>query len=184
MTPEAHRREFPTRWIELSTPEQGRARALGMQRHYGSKAQGLTDFLGEHEAQSDIAGAFGEFGGARYLSLPEPNSINAFGAPDLPPDFGVRCRTKWHYELNVRPRDHTEYRYLLVTWLPPFVVVRGWMPGAQVKRYPLKDVGGYNRPAHFVPPDDLRPPEELIDRGAFEPITLEDLVQLGKEIFK
>lgn len=147
--------------MRISPEEQVRALRLGGRRHTGSKADGLHDFLRARNLTSDQVGALGEFGAARFLGYPEPDSVKAYGAADLGIDISVRTRSAWHYELNVRPRDHTEFRFLLVTWVAPYAVMRGWYRGVDAKQLPLVDHGNFKRPAHFVPHELLLAPEAL-----------------------
>jgi len=84
---------------------------------------------------------------------------------DVGDNIQVRRRAIPGGDLIVHPSDRDDHRFVLVYGkLPTFTIV-GWLDGATAKAdYEFGDPHGTGRPAHWVPPDETRPFNELLAR--------------------
>lgn len=110
----------------------------------------------------DIEGACAEMATAKALGIYWSGSVGSFKHPDLGNNLQVRSTISHNYSLIVRPADHDEDLYILVTGMCPDYKVRGYISGAEAKN-DLWKRGPVDRPdAYFVPIEALRPMSDLM----------------------
>lgn len=136
----------------------------GLQRHMEALRKGLPD---RHGYEGDgwgvhIEGACGELAFAKAAGLYWNGSVNTFKVGGDVSGIEVRTRSRHDYELLIRPNDHDDAAYVLVTGKVPDFRVHGWLSGREAKQHSEWLQRHGNRPgAYFVPHDALHGLAEL-----------------------
>lgn len=125
--------------------------------------KGMTDAYGLDSARPelkwyrDIIGACGEMAVAKALNLYWLGGINqGKEEPDAGKNTQVRYSSNPSLGMVVRPNDPDHFKYVHVSGSIPCFTVHGWIEGFSAKRKEwLRDVGGRNKPAFFVPNEAL-----------------------------
>ena len=100
-----------------------------------------------------IEGALGEIVIAKHFKIFWGKG--SYGADDVGP-YEVRQTHHAHGSLIVHPTDKDDKRYYLVTGILGNYVIRGYMYARDAKQQKYwSDPQGTNRPAYFVPQNDL-----------------------------
>lgn len=152
--------------ITLTKQELFTASCVGLRRMIASLAKrdrrGLDRKSDAEKWFVHIVGAQGELAFAQMSGCYWPMSVNApKDAPDVFPDWQVRCRAEDNYDLIVRPDDPDHFKYALITGKAPTFTFRGWMKGGEAKALSrknpdwIKDRGGRNEPVIWVPQSAL-----------------------------
>jgi hypothetical protein len=158
--------------IEMSTAAKRRAMELARARNDASQRKGSMPghggpAQGSREAlDKNILGAFGEFVVALFLGYPEPATIDAYHAPDLPGGEQVRTRDPRRGlpkcdHLIVRRDDSPTSPYVLVLLESPQLRIMGWLRGADAMRERFLFGYGSRPKQFFVPPKALTDAENL-----------------------
>lgn len=88
-----------------------------------------------------------------------------FKGADVADKVQVRWATNDNYRLIVRPADHTDYYYVLVTGEAPTYDIKGFIHGSYAKTdLYMEDVQNGRPPAWFIPHFALEPIDELAER--------------------
>lgn len=130
--------------ITLSTDEVNQAKALGQLRQDESVKAGRTPAYGHSKdpvkaLASHILGAAGELVVAKALAVPFVPHVNTFDRYGDVNGWEVRTRelkgrAEWEYELNIRPNDRHDRKFILVVGKMPTFVVKGWVWGSDGER--------------------------------------------------
>lgn len=131
----------------------------GVMRNLESVKRGMQNahgLDGGNDWQCHIEGSLGEMALAKYMNLYW--SKGDFKAPDVG-NFEVRTTPKHNYKLCVRPGDHDDSRYYLVTGSNGTYRIQGWILGRDAKqdRF-LDDLKNGRPPAYFIPQKELNKP--------------------------
>jgi len=152
--------------VRLNSLELWIAMQVGQARNDESMSKGSTPgyaFKGTpaQMEQIHISGAAGEVATARYMDVYFPASVGTYAAADLLPDIQVRTRSKQHYDLIVRSKDHINDRYVLVIDLCPNYHIIGWMFGRDARKQQWIQTYDNRPSAWFVPQASLEDPYYL-----------------------
>lgn len=142
-----------------------RATRIGACRRIVSLQQGLANKYGYqgNPWDDDIISANSECATGYGLKRRWLEGINTYKAPDVEDNIQVRWTAKESNRLIVRPQDHDDHRYVLVTGQIPYFKLWGYMYGSEVKGHDEWRYAANNRPpAWFVDKDNLRDIEELV----------------------
>lgn len=103
-----------------------------------------------------IEGEAGERFGCKFLDRYYEPKVDTFKRGGDQAGFEIRTRSRSDYQLFVRPDDPDDRPYMLVRGVAPDFEAVGWMLGRDAKRDEwLGDPGGYGKPVHLVPDDEL-----------------------------
>jgi len=85
-----------------------------------------------------------------------------FKGADVSEKIQVRWASRDSYRLIIRPADHSDYFYVLVTGYAPTFTIQGFMHGSEAKRDQYWENPGNGRPdAWWIPKEALRPIAEI-----------------------
>ena len=102
--------------VTLTKSEASMASHVGWMRHLVSVLKGLEDKNGcDGKWDRHIEGACGELAVAKALGIYWDGSVNTFHSAGDVGNIEVRTRSRHDYDLIVRPSDHLERRFVLVT---------------------------------------------------------------------
>lgn len=88
-----------------------------------------------------------------------------FKGADVSEKIQVRWASEENYRLIIRPADHTDYFYVLVTGIAPTYTIRGFIHGSDAKKDYYYDNPGNGRPdAWWIPQFALDPIDELFEQ--------------------
>lgn len=139
------------------------ARALGLDPANARTRDLPTQLLDE------AVGVCGELAWCKAMGRPWLPQLNAFHRiPDEGTATEVRTTRHRNGHLIVRPGDHIRGRwFVLVTGYPPRFIVRGWIPGEQVKAHSIYHPPDRTHPAGswWVPQSALTPPSHMRAAG-------------------
>jgi hypothetical protein len=152
--------------VTLTRAEFAHAALVGLFRRVSSLSAKRQDRHGVQGTwDMDIEGACGE------CALAKARNMYWGATPFSKRDSGdvaryeVRTAPQPDHCLIIRPSDHDERYYILLTGTAPTFTIRGWILGAHAKRPEWQKEPNGRPPAYFVPQDALHPIGEL---GAFE----------------
>lgn len=149
--------------IELNSSEYLQAMNVGCMRACQDRRDRRSHVYGarpEDAEMLDIRGAVGEACVAKYLGV-FWLGVGVFGGDDVG-EYQVRSTAFSRGDLRLHPKDHDDRPYISVYVCEGVGIIHGWLYGREGKqeRY-WRDPTGKNRPAFFVPADELRSMEEL-----------------------
>lgn len=151
--------------ITLSFHEMYMAAAVGTMRRIVSLKQGHKHKYGNDGSTAwddHIEGACGECAFAKAVDKHWDGSINRFQhGGDVGNNYQVRTLKLHYYDLLVRPQDHDDKPYVLVTGRSGTYQVHGWIYGRDAKQEKWKDDKGGRAPAYWVPQSNLKPLDTL-----------------------
>jgi hypothetical protein len=151
-------------WVELAPCEVRHAALVGVGRYLAARAQGRRDLFVTDRGSLfvDLIGAFGEITVAKALGVFwSPNVGGNDSGPGDVMGLQVRASVRASSPLVIRPRDHDESAFVLVTGEPPCLCIRGWLYAADGKRPEYWQTRHNIGPAaYFVPADELQPWDE------------------------
>lgn len=146
--------------IRLSSTEMKQACEVGLLRQFNAIQKGYQDSFGfggtgwsEH-----LEGAMGEMAFCKALeAFYEPRMAQFHdGLPDVGERTEVRTRSRHGYDLIVRPEDHEDRVYWLVTGKHGHYQIQGGIKGRDAKQEKWKATHGGRSMAYFVPKKELR----------------------------
>ncbi len=126
--------------INLTKPEARLATYVGVERilHdiFEDRVKGMELASGEEFKHWDeaIHGAGAECAWARFSGEYWDMHYSDFNRPDFPPDKGIRQTDLKNGGLIVRPGDHDDHRFILITGRIPNFFVVGWLPVGEAKQ--------------------------------------------------
>jgi hypothetical protein len=82
------------------------------------------------------------------------------GSDDLP-GIDVKTRSKHKYDLIVQKNESVDKKFVLVTIENKTILLHGWCYGKDAMKEAFWADPARNRPAYFVPKDQLRPIDTL-----------------------
>lgn len=143
----------------LTAAEEAEANEHGNILYYSAQRKGRKDSVYGKTDDLGLAkhriGAQAELAFSIFFRVPWPKRMETYKTqPDFPPDIEVRCRVGWA-NIIIRPDDRPDRRYVCVTLQDDHFVFHGWIWGHEARGFPLTDVGGYGRPMHLIPADQL-----------------------------
>ena len=149
--------------VRLDTFEVFTAAIAGAQRQVENLSEGRTPFYGagvSNDWQLHIEGCLGERALAKFLGIPWTGK-GVFRAPDVG-DMDVRTTSSTSNRLILHQNDPDDRIFWLVAGLNGNYLIQGWVYGREGKINEFWcDPSGKNRPAFFVPANDLHRPEEF-----------------------
>lgn len=153
--------------ITLTWAEMMLAYQVAAQRRIMNMKKGLGGRYGAPEGEGseelDIIAARGEMAVAKALNLYWSGTVGDYGAIDVGGLVDVRTRTKDWHSLILHPGDKDDLPFVLVDASnPPNMRLVGWIYAKDGKDQKFwDDPSKKNRPAFFIPQNNLRPMEEL-----------------------
>lgn len=149
--------------VELAWHEYAMASEIGRLRQLTSVRRGSADNHGFSGAgwSEHIEGACGEMAVSKLLGVYWDGGIDTFKSADIGKKIQVRTRSSHSYELIVRPDDHDDDIYVLVTGKCPKYRIWGFITGSNAKRSEYIQTHANRPPAYFVPKEALVSIEKL-----------------------
>ena len=130
---------------------------LERKNNHGLIGNGWTENIEGYCAEMAVAKALGS-----YYTAGEGKG---FKGADVGETIQVRWATQDSYRLIVRPADHTDYFYVLVTGIAPNYSIKGYIHGSEAKNDSyMEDPQNGRPPAWFVPQSALKPIQQLTRR--------------------
>jgi hypothetical protein len=156
--------------IEICLTEEERKQAMdeGMRRQAVNEAKGLRGRnngprFGGKALEVHMLGAAGEMAVASYLGMKDAlyqEKEARRGSDDLP-GIDVKTRSKHKYDLIVQKNESADKKFVLVTIENKTIFLHGWCYGKDAMKEAFWADPARNRPAYFVPKDQLRPIDTL-----------------------
>lgn len=120
----------------------------------------------EKEWEQEYGGQCGELAVELFYGLVGGGSVNTWqSGGDLVGGIEVRHAREHHKRLILRNDDRERVKpdavYVFVTGLPPTLRIRGWITGREGLQVGVWEDPHGRRPALFVHPDQLHPPDQL-----------------------
>jgi hypothetical protein len=151
--------ESGIRRVTLTEMEVRLAVMVGGERQLQALLAGLEDNPPCKEAPGfdrHIVGALGECAYCKALNRYWCPTVNTFKrVADVGEKTEIRTRTRFDFQLYVRPDDFDDRYYVLVRGVCPTYDVVGYMLGKDAKQQEWLDPKGGYAPAYFVPDDKL-----------------------------
>ena len=143
--------------LEIAHARQTQNLAKGRKDRYGAKK---TNGLSLHET-----GAMGEAALAKFCNIKWDGSLGNLKAKDVG-NLQVRTRTKDEYKgeksaLILQPRDKDDDIFVMAIYEDDKAYLAGWIRAGDGKIPDNWKDYAWNRPAYFVPRDQLNPMETL-----------------------
>lgn len=155
-------------WADAITPTHDdlmKAWEWGTARQNASKNLEDQKVSDESGIKIHTQGVLGEMMGCRRLHIQYVFTINTFRSADANHNIEFRS-THWvKGKCKVRPIDNDSRRVMMVL-IPKIgdpVYFPGWIMAGDAKKFPKEDKKNAGKPAHWVPQDELRPVEELVE---------------------
>lgn len=173
-----------TKRVVLTWPELTVGATVGTARHMWALKQGRKD---RHGYEGDgygphILGAQGEMAFCKSYGIYWHPTMNTFRAQaDVGDGIEIKTRSEDHYDLLVRPDDHFDRVFVLVTGKGPAFVLRGWMYGEDCRRDEWWKDYGNREPAWFAPQASLQPLSTLPLRLGLSGEALKEAQANGRE---
>ena len=134
----------------------------GRKNNHGMTGNGWTENIEGYCAEMAVAKALD-----LYYSA---GAGKGFKGADVSERIQVRWATQDSYRLIVRPADHTDFYYVLVTGEAPTYDVKGFIHGSYAKSdIYMENVNNGRPPAWFIPHFALEPITELAEALKREP---------------
>ena len=161
----------------LQIAEAEAERRQGVNSRLGLKGRNGGAANGNKALDMHRLGTMGEVAVAVHLGLEAylfSEQTAKRGSPDLPGDIEVKTRSRHSYDLIVQRDERPDKKLVLVTIQNGMVFIHGWCVAGDVMQERFWSDPAGNRPAYFVPKNNLRcihELQELLNAGESSVVT-------------